>query len=166
MAWIADLVGYQAILHEYGGFYFDTDILPLRPIERLRSFAPFAVCENPCLRRFATNDTDLVMDKKCVLACNAVIAFPPNHAAIKAVVSRSMSNSIRTLAKNSNARFNQGISGPPLFTSIILKFPDVTFLKSHTFYPCHWEKTMLCKANLYQNDSQIFGMHLWKKSWR
>eukprot|EP00545_Synedropsis_sp_CCMP1620_P003520 CAMPEP_0119023854 /NCGR_PEP_ID=MMETSP1176-20130426/30766_1 /TAXON_ID=265551 /ORGANISM="Synedropsis recta cf, Strain CCMP1620" /LENGTH=258 /DNA_ID=CAMNT_0006979003 /DNA_START=89 /DNA_END=862 /DNA_ORIENTATION=- len=112
MAWVADLVRYQAVL-KFGGIYMDQDFTALRPLEPLVMLSAFAVCVDPHTLAQDTNSTDLVMNKtRCKRTCNGVFGAPKGHPALKEVVQISMSNTEKAVSGNPKPKFNLRFTGP------------------------------------------------------
>jgi tRNA-dihydrouridine synthase B len=180
MSWVSNLVRYNAV-YKFGGIYVDTDIVSVHPLDGLLQYVhyPFSVCENPLSRLKGQKDgnvkptaanTEFVMEPgTCKVACNAVMGFPARHPAMHEVVDVTMRQSREVVDAfeffGRNPRHNLEHSGPPQWTSIIKKYPDVAILKAFSFFPCHWRNTKDCDLDKYKDDPRVFAMHMWSKSW-
>ena len=192
-----------AILQKYGGIYFDTDILSIQSIgsliedETLFKHTGFTVCEEPfhstpLPKKHPSKSTNqLLQQKNCNMACNAVIAVPKNHIVTSIVLHMAIPNTIQMIRNSSfHIKYPNIASGPFRWTDAVKQLlqlqqqqqtqqqtktnnnnnnnfvVDVPILKSRTFYPCHYHsKDKDCNIEYYQNEPYVFGMHTWTGSW-
>ena len=152
-SWASNILRYHVIAR-YGGVYLDTDIVPLRPLPSKLRNAPFTVCERP-------RDGG-----RCTLACNAVIGSPRENVEMQAVALAALIRTQRRLQNHPNATYDVKLTGP-MFWSQMTTSPNTSFttLPARTFFPCDHTDRTLCKADLYENDNDVYAMHLWTKSW-
>ena len=159
-SWASNLIRYH-VLAKYGGTYFDTDIIPLRPIPSSLMESAFTVCERP--RDFDPTNPN----SKCRLTCNAVIGTPRGNQDIQVVADTALQNTKARLKKyGTKARYNLNVSGPPLLTQVVtVEESSFAILPPHMFYPCDWKVRKKCIAHNFANDTNVIAMHLWKQSW-
>lgn len=157
-AWIADILRYR-ILYEYGGFYTDTDIKVIRPIDSLlqKFNTGFTVCERP-------RNTGL-LERKCNLVCNAVIASKRHSPLMKDVYRESIKRTKNVLS-NQGKKYDVKLTGPLLLTTHVLRSREIQVLGSFTFFPCDWTDRSKCVFEKFKNNSNMYAMHLWKHSWK
>ena len=152
-SWASNLVRYH-VLASFGGVYLDTDIEPLRPLQSKLLISPFTVCERP-------RDGG-----QCKLACNAVIASPRGNTEIREVASEALRRTQDHIQKNPNGWYNVSLTGPTFWSETSIS-PGTSFqvLPARTFFPCDWKDRSACIADLYVNDTDVYAMHVWEKSW-
>ena len=133
-------------LHELGGVYIDTDVMPVRPLDPLledpRPFIGFAT----------TNSLQ-----------NAVIASPPKHPAMKYLL-----DSLPEWYWNRLGQSQEVFRSGPQFTSAFwMDRIDVRRLEKDVFYPCRriaMEKFILCAFSNPKTYAAHYGAATWWKT--
>ncbi len=153
------------ILKKYGGVYIDSDIVPLRPIPASMLESPFTVCQRP--RSFNPAAPEGSTDSKCVSACNAVIASPPENEYIQLVADNALQQTKGHLSRYGNGKvYDIEVAGPLVLSNVVLdEKSSFNILQPRSFYPCDWSNKTDCIPDRYQNDTEVIAMHLWSLSW-
>jgi len=132
----ADILRY-VLLYRYGGVYIDTDFECRRPIGRLleglSAFAAYQMPENVAIG---------------ILGCT------PNHPALQAAVERLPSRVAELTFPES--------TGPPFFTELVTKFPEVRLFEPSLFYPYLW-------TEMHRQDEEFpdaYAVHHWSGGWQ
>lgn len=135
-------------LHQYGGIYVDTDVMPLK------SFNSLINSEKPFLGKRSSKSFE-----------SAIIGSPKNHTAIY--------ECIQKLPKWFYDHINQSASvqtGPAFVSSVLFGREDVMHLPSKTFYPYNGfmapkrhEKEQIFKLKQFPNEmiAAHFSNHKW-----
>lgn len=138
---VPDILRYE-LLWRFGGVYIDTDFEPLRPLDEL--------LEDP--RPFAAWENDRTM-------CTAILAAPPAHPAIDALI-EGLPEQLRA----TEGRPANHAAGPEWATARWRGRDDVRRLPPWTFYPVGWwEKERLGDPANYHPDT--YAVHHWAKGW-
>lgn len=134
-----DLLRYE-LLWRFGGVYIDTDFEPLRAFDEL--------LEDP--RPFAGWENDRTM-------CTALLAAPPEHPAIGAL----LDGVVGRLEWSAGKPANEAI-GPEYATGLWRERDDVRRMPPWAFYPVGWwEKHLL--GGPYPD--RTYAVHHWAKGW-
>ncbi len=147
---VSNLVRLMAV-YKYGGFYLDTDIKVIKPLEPLRvnkCFFGFQLIEHP---------TDWVN--------NAVFGAIPGHWFIGKVLKHLESNFngiesanhsapkiITTLLKN---------EGLKIYSEDVIRVKDISIYPTRFFYPFSWEEKFI--KSMIKKDT--YTIHFWEKKW-
>jgi hypothetical protein len=170
MGWNSDLLRYH-LLEKYGGIYVDTDIVPMKSLESLRSLKAFTVCQTPRTSPSpSSSGENILMTEPCETACNAVIGSTRHHPTLVHAVNTSMDNTLAQVQVDDHQtapKFRTSITGPPMWTQSVLRdTSEIQILHATTFYPCDWKDTSLCVKSLYKDQPHAFAMHTWAHSWK
>lgn len=125
----SDIARYE-ILYRYGGFYLDADSLCLKSITPLCSIDSIVAA-----REGAPNLPNLV--------ANGTIGCTSSHP-----VMRSLIESISLLKKPFTRRQTWKLTGPVIFSTILLKWANKTILPANSFYPFHHTDTIKIPLDL------------------
>ena len=133
----SDLIRLE-VVYAYGGFYIDSDVLLLKPLDSLRNFEDLVICSED-----GSNLT------------NAFFAAPPKNAALNAIIETLLSQE-----PDWNVPPNE-TTGPALFASLLRFRSDVTLLARETFYPYNWNEQRPSFV-----APQCYAIHEWETSWK
>jgi hypothetical protein len=164
-SWISDVIRYHIMLR-YGGVYLDTDVLAVHDFTSLLSDfnSTFTVCQTPWIE--PVSETEITGVTDCESIINAIIAAPPQHAALKCAADKSLAY---TMERISDSSFNNAYdvlgTGPACWTSCVKQENNVEVLPSWTFLPCSFFSRGACKAEDYTQLPNVFGVHEWTWSW-
>lgn len=125
-----------AILHEYGGIYIDTDMMPINRIPFCELDADFIICE--------TNTAFMAAKRHCKALGLAVDVI-----------------SMRDYSIGDYKNIIQ-LTGP-LFLNNVINCYEYKQLPRHRFYPYNHGKTF---STLFLQDlGPVYGAHVWHGSW-
>ena len=65
----------------------------------------------------------------------------------------------------SDGKYKVSLTGPLLLNKHVLRSREISVLASFTFYPCDWKDRSKCIFETFKNNSNVYAMHLWNKSW-
>lgn len=162
MAWISDLIRYH-VIEKYGGIYLDTDVVPIRALDKLVSLSNFAICEKPAAdQHFVKSEKEYQVDN-CELVCNCVIGSSKHHPALKDVIKTALANTEKELSDQAS-RYKLSTSGPPVWTASAKRY-NLTVLHASLFFPCSWTNKSECQIDRFIDQPHVYGMHKWKMTW-
>lgn len=138
-AQLADLIRVEDLYHS-GGWYIDSDMWMLRPLDSLCELSGVAAWEDH------------------LYIPNAVLGFRPGHPALKRVIDLAVER-----------RF-QGTwpAGVGVTTEVFRDHPEVTLLPPGCFYPVHWREAhrgLIDWREQSQKHPYAFGIHKYFASW-
>eukprot|EP00285_Hemiselmis_virescens_P006075 CAMPEP_0173393062 /NCGR_PEP_ID=MMETSP1356-20130122/21885_1 /TAXON_ID=77927 ORGANISM="Hemiselmis virescens, Strain PCC157" /NCGR_SAMPLE_ID=MMETSP1356 /ASSEMBLY_ACC=CAM_ASM_000847 /LENGTH=679 /DNA_ID=CAMNT_0014351015 /DNA_START=168 /DNA_END=2207 /DNA_ORIENTATION=+ len=160
-SWTSDILRWT-ILERYGGVYLDADVDPVRNLNILfEYFGPFVVCDTESL------ESNIDLESCNTRVANAIVGLPASHRLVYEIFIKVVEASwVRVL--QGKLKYNVAISGPEAFSDAAKALQNVTFLGRQTFQPC-WGKgrqKQLCTQTDFSKRSDVFGMHLFKFSWK
>ena len=138
-AQLADLIRVEDLFHN-GGWYIDSDVWMLRPLDSLCGLNGVAAWE----------------DKFYIP--NAVLGFTPGHPALARVIELAI------------ARRGQGTwkAGVGVTTEVFLTADNMTLLPPGCFYPIHWREAHRGFVNwtrIAKENPWAFAIHKYAASW-
>lgn len=152
-----------AILHKFGGVYFDLDILCLKNIDNLIDLESdyMFIAMEPSIQ------TKSIFNKENML-CNAFIAIPANHSITKTALGKI----VEIYKQNGDSIFNTfNCFGSDIVTSSIMtddNFEKCKFVKRDLLYPISDPKLQslpTCKSDIEKlkigNYDDSFMVHYW-----
>jgi len=160
-SWTSDILRWT-ILERFGGVYLDADVDPVRNMNvLLEYFGPFVVCDTE------SSESHINMDSCKTRVANAIIGLPANHDLVYATFIKVVEASWLRIFEG-KLKINVAVSGPAAFSDDAKALKNVTFLGRQTFQPC-WGKgkqKQLCTHTDFTSRSDVFGVHLFKFSWK
>lgn len=116
---VADVVDYE-LVHRYGGWYFNTDLKPLKPLATLN--------QNMHLPAFANEDD--------VHAVNMAMYAPPNHPLFASIIER-----LPRRYYEMPGAFMNATTGVQLIMEALANYPgNVIRYHRDIFNPLHWSQ--------------------------
>lgn len=137
-AQLADLIRAEDLLHR-GGWYIDSDMWMLRPLDDLCGLDGVAGWEDH------------------LHIPNAVLGFRPGHPALQKVVKLAVERRFQ-------GTWKAGVG----VTTEVFKSADMTLLPPGSFYPVHWRKAhrgFVNWAEEARNNPWSYGIHKCAASW-
>ena len=175
MALVSDLLRYQ-VVERFGGIYFDTDILPLRSMEALRTKygKAFTVCEwskSPLLA-----SPDEYVSHTCNSINNCILAGAPHQPIFQEIVNVTMANKDEFLKKydqklklnpNEPMVYSLSTAGPLAWSRVVSRHKNnITRFNNMMFQPCGWgAHKRHCKIDVLKANPHVYSVHEFKKSW-
>lgn len=143
-AQLADLIRAEELLHR-GGWYIDSDVLMLKPLDTLCGLEAVAGWED---RSYIPN---------------AVLGFRPGHQALQHVLDRA-------IARRFMGTWTAGVG---VTTEVFGGRDDVTLLPPQAFYPVHWRQAHDARKACNDIDWSAaaadnpwsWAIHLYAASW-
>lgn len=150
-AQLAGLIRLEALI-VHGGFYIDSDVELVRPLDDLRGHRCVAGWED-----------DYVIP-------DAVLAAEPAHPAIHECIRLAIARLTGTSGEEPSWQTDQGAwaTGPGVTTTVLKGRDDVTLLDREAFYPVWYEPrdTLAQRLTDYQPGPGCYGIHRFAWSWR
>jgi hypothetical protein len=138
-AQLADLIRAEDLLHR-GGWYIDSDIWMLRPLDSLCPLNAVAAWEDH------------------LYIPNAVLGFTAGHDALRKVIDLA-------IARRTRGTWQAGVG---VTTEVFRNHPDLTLLPPGTFYPVHWREAhrrLVDWVAEAQKAPWAFAIHKYAASW-
>jgi hypothetical protein len=138
-AQLADLIRAEDLLHR-GGWYIDSDVWMLRPLDSLCPLEAVAAWEDH------------------LYIPNAVLGFRPGHDALRHVVDLA-------IARQKRGTWQAGVG---VTTEVFRSRTDMTLLPPGAFYPVHWRdahRRMVDWAEEAKMAPWAFAIHKYAASW-
>lgn len=138
-AQLADLIRVEDLLHR-GGWYIDSDIWMLRPLDSLCALNGVAAWEDH------------------LYIPNAVLGFSPGHPALQQVLDLAIKRRKR----------GTWIAGVGVTTEVFRNRTDMTLLPPGAFYPVHWRdahRHMVDWSHEANMAPWAFAIHKYAASW-
>ena len=138
-AQLADLIRAEDLLHR-GGWYLDSDVWMLKPLDSLCGLDGVAAWEDH------------------LHIPNAVLGFRPGHPALQQVLDLA-------IAKRFQGTWQAGVG---VTSQVFRGRDDMTLLPPGSFYPVHWRtahKGMVSWKQAAQDNPWSYGIHKYRASW-
>ena len=138
-AQLADLIRAEDLLH-HGGWYIDSDIWMLRPLDSLCALDGVAAWEDH------------------LYIPNAVLGFRPGHDALRHVVDLAIARRMR----------GTWLAGVGVTTEVFRNRTDMTLLPPGAFYPVHWRDAHRRMVDWNEEAKMApfaFAIHKYAASW-
>ena len=138
-AQLADLIRAEDLLHR-GGWYIDSDVQMLKPLDSLCGLNGVAGYEDH------------------LFIPNAVLGFTPGHPALQKVVKLAVERRFQGTWK----------AGVAVTTEVFKSAENMTLLPPGSFYPVHWKKAhrgFVNWAEEAQKNPWAFCLHKYAASW-
>ena len=138
-AQLADLIRAEDLLHR-GGWYIDSDVQMLKPLDSLCGLNGVAGWEDH------------------LFIPNAVLGFTPGHPALQKVVKLAVERRFQGTWK----------AGVGVTTEVFKSAADMTLLPPGSFYPVHWKRAhrgFVNWAEEAQKNPWAFCLHKYAASW-
>ena len=137
-AQLADLIRVEDLFHR-GGWYIDSDVEMLKPLDGLCGLGAVAAWE----------DTNYIP--------NAVLGFTAGHQALMHVMDLA-------IARRSRGTWAAGVG----VTTEVFRSADMVLLPPGVFYPLHWREAHNFKdwGKVARDNPWAFCIHRYKASWR
>lgn len=137
-AQLADLIRVEDLLHN-GGWYIDSDVWMLKPLDDLCGLNGVAAWEDH------------------LHIPNAVLGFPPGHLALRHVLDLA-------IARRHRGTWLAGVG----VTTEVFREAGITLLPPGAFYPVDWKtahKGLVDWSHTAKVNPWAYGIHLYKASW-
>ena len=134
----ADLIRLE-VLYRFGGFYFDSDVEPLRPLDSLLGLSAVAAWED---------ETTIP---------NAVMGAEAGNPAIEAALGLCI--------QRNEAGMDTWHCGAGATTEVFKDHPDITLLPPGAFYPYHYLQKHRRSEVTREACPWSFCVHHWAHSW-
>lgn len=165
MAGKADILRLE-LLNEFGGFYFDTDTIALKPLDPLIKHKGFLCCNESNLKEYITYVSKWageLMHKRVdweVLLGTAALASQPHGSAIGTILEELP----RYYKKESHILTK---TGPFFLTDLFYrqKLKEVLVLPHTYFYPFTHQHKPAYPCDFKQSYPNSYAVHLWQGSW-